>query len=342
MRRIFFGLLVVCGVSSVLIWGLPRLYQQVSGVRDRGPGAVDRRPDLDRDGYEAWNRARDPSMADCDDSDPAVNPTTERYIPAGEFWRGHPGMADARPASRVFVSGFCMDLHEVANGQFARFLATLEPGKAQAMYDFEDRDDDVPLRIRAIRGGFKVTTGYELHPVVEVTPKGARAYCRSHGKRLPTEAEWEKGARGPADRRAYPWGDQAPTCSLANYSRIQYLKRPKPLKIEHCVGDTRPVGSYPGGRSPYGLFDMAGNVAEFVSDFYQAGYYAQASSRRDPRGPARGFARDEVNPHGIEALVTRGGGWAGDETMILVHDRHPDPLDVTSNAVGFRCARSVK
>ena len=322
-------------LAAYILW-------RVLGPGAGAPPATSAAVDRDGDGYPAWPTARDPARADCDDNDPQVTPKTERLIRAGAFWRGHPGMADTRPQTRVWISHFCMDVHEVTNQRYASFLARQSPAEAARMYDFEDSDDHVPERIRRTpMGAYQVARGYERHPVVEVFPRGARAFCASQGKRLPTEAEWEKGARGSADRRPYPWGDGALTCRLANFSRITYRKRPVPLKIDHCVGDTRPVGSYPAGRSPYGLMDMAGNVAELVADFYRADYYAKAPAR-DPGGPATGFTRDELNPGGMAALVTRGGSWAGEAEMCLVYDRHADPLDCTSNAVGFRCARTLK
>ncbi len=300
--------------------------------------------DEDGDGFPAWYQALDrPEMADCDDTDPGVDPSVERLIPEGWFWRGNDEFEDTAPLRQLWLSTYCLDVVPVTNSQFAAFMNARVPdglGEQTAdglpLFDFDDHDDEIPERIvRDGQGGYAVLEGYENHPVTEVYQWSGDAYCEALGKRLPTEAEWEKGARGDQDTRDYPWGNEEPTCDLANYSDMVLGDNGEVISNDPCVGDTVPVGSYP-NASPYGLLDMTGNVAEFVSDFYRSDYYATCPEI-DPQGPESGWAVDPMNPDGFEAIVSRGGVWAA--MAMPVWGRWAEPLDANSNGVGFRCAR---
>ena len=226
------------------------------------------------------------------------------YVPAGEFLMGSTDAdADARqdekPQRSVYASAFWIDRHEVTNGMYARCIqaGTCRPPASSGSKTRPAYFDD---------------PAYENYPVIYVSWDDAAAYCQWAGRRLPSEAEWEKAARG-ADGRLYPWGDEPPSPGLANYNRL--------------MGDTQPVGSYLQGASPYGVWDLSGNVAEWVADWYGADYYAGATLRNPP-GPALGQFR-----------VLRGGSWLNAAHAIRAAFRLWNTADVRSDSIGFRCAR---
>jgi len=251
------------------------------------------------------------------------------HIPAGEsvFVMGSdPGEGDydEEPEHMAYLSAYEIDLYEVTNSEFADFINAYGSITSPEGYEMLDADD--PDRHIFWDGtSWYAEAGYADHPVIEVSWYGAKTYCEYNGKRLPTEAEWEKAARGgcevggapgacedPADERSYPWGEGI-DCEHANYSG--------------CVGDTTPVGSYPAGVSPYGLYDMAGNVWEWVADWYDD-YYYSVSPRSDPPGPESGTYR-----------VFRGGSWSHFTGILRVANRGGGSPGYSGDDLGFRCAR---
>ena len=304
--------------------------------------------DADGDGFPRWNTTTDPTIADCDDSDLAVTPATERYLPAGPFWRGEDGGGDNSPLVAITISAMCMDVTEVTNTDFLVYLearaAAGTPNhdeQGRELFCFEDEDDIYDERIIDDGGALSIEAGYEEHPVVEVWQWAAEDYCAFVGRRLPTEAEWEKGARGDTDTRLWPWSNDPDdiSCERANFAMAGEQTRGAPPQPVPCVGDIMPVASYPTGASPYGLLDMMGNVAEWVSDWYQADYYALAPEV-DPQGPDGGWATfpDGEGP----AKIERGGNYLEGQHFGSTSARVPAPEDGHSNGLGFRCAQSLE
>ena len=231
---------------------------------------------------------------------PAETPMVE--IPAGEFTMGSDGrqaLEDERPMHRVWVDDISMDLHEVTTAQFAVFLTAtnrLAPWQWNTVDLSQHRD----------------------RPVIGVDWSDADAYCRWKGKRLPTEAEWEKAAKG-TDGRLYPWGNQVPTKDLANFALGARFSYSQVLM---------PVQSYEQGKSPYGLYQMAGNVGEWVQDWYAANYY-EISPDRNPQGAEQG-----------QFKVLRGGSWSDLPKYLLTYGRFKLPPETRNSYTGFRCAKS--
>jgi formylglycine-generating enzyme required for sulfatase activity len=248
-------------------------------------------------------------------------------VPAGEFQmgcdEGNPNescISDAQPLHTVYLDAYAIDKHEVTNAQYAEFL-NAEGNQEEGGATWLDADDD-DVRIHQ-NGVWQADAGYEDHPVVEVSWYGARAYCQWQGKRLPTEAEWEKAARGDSDIRVYPWGDDAPDCLRLNYYHSG---------TGYCVGDTTQVGSYPSGASPYGALDMSGNVSEWVNDWFDSNYYSTYPVDgwpSNPSGPATGTYK-----------VLRGGGWGSywDNVRAAFRSYNIDGPHYSGDTMGFRCA----
>ncbi len=234
------------------------------------------------------------------------------YVPAGEFEMGSDnGNSDEQPVHTVYLDSFWIDQTEVTNKMYALCVTA---GKC-----------DPPSSSQSFtRQNYYGNPEYDNYPVITVTWNDASAYCAWAGRRLPTEAEWEKTAswdNNKREKRIYPWGNPI-NCTLANYWG----------KYSSCVGDTAEVGSYPSGASFYGALDMAGNVREWVNDWYSDTYYASSPSS-NPLGPISGTSR-----------VLRGGSWGEDD--IYLHSAYRDanqPMEITgfSYYIGFRCSRGA-
>ena len=197
------------------------------------------------------------------------------------------------PAHEVYLDAFYIDIYEVSNENYKKYVADTGAKRPQSL-DKAGFDGD-------------------RQPVVGASWKEAVAYCKWGGKRLPTEAEWEKAGRGKRPVR-YPWGDSAPDSEKLNYNE-EKMK-------------TTPVGFYEKGKSDYGVYDLSGNVSEWVQDWHFPEYYL-FSPKKNPQGPERGKYK-----------VIRGGNWRNNADDVDLTYRNATAPNMRNSTVGFRCAKS--
>jgi formylglycine-generating enzyme required for sulfatase activity len=247
-------------------------------------------------------------------------PSEEVLVPAGQFYMGCSSDlsniqcdSDAMPIHAVYEDAFYIDRTEITNAQFAACVAA-GGCRAPISNSSESRSD------------YFTNPRYAQYPVVQVDWSRANAYCQWAGKRLPTEAEWEKAARG-TDLRWFPWGNEPPTCARANFNYLPEQGGPGV-----CFGDTITVGLFAMSASPYGALDMMGNVREWVSDLYDKHYYPY-SPYYNPQGPSY----TDKGEH-----LVRGGSWhdhidLGINTWVRLDESETYHYD----EIGFRCARSA-
>ncbi len=241
-------------------------------------------------------------------------------IPAGEFEMGsNQGDANERPVRTVYVDAFYIDIYEVTNAQYKVFVdANPQWQKDNIAAEYHDS-----LYLR-LWDGNTYPEGKADHPVIYVSWYAVMAYAEWAGKRLPTEAEWEKAARGGLVGKAYPWGDTI-DATRANYARH--------------INEPIAVGQYP--PNGYGLYDMAGNVYEWCLDEYDPNFYAQSAHEN----PFSGGTREEViNSFKViskKNRVLRGGCWSDNGMFLRVYYRDWGVQHYTSVFRGFRCVKDV-
>lgn len=244
---------------------------------------------------------------------------TQVWVPTGIFIMGdEEGEEDEKPAHEVYLDGFWLDQTEVTNVAFAAFLND-RGNQEEAGITWLEVDDEDALIQENEQGKFVAKDIFEEHPVIEVSWYGAVAYCHWAGGYLPTEAQWEKAARGELGV-TWPWGNEFNGNNL-NWYVGQYLT-PKGYT------ETAKVGSYRWGASPYGAFDMAGNVWEWVADWYANDYY-QISPYENPLGP---IGSDR------ERKVLRGGSSVGFDVHVRTFTRDWSFPTTRNQYIGLRCA----
>jgi iron(II)-dependent oxidoreductase len=219
----------------------------------------------------------------------SFSPVETVFFPPGSFRMGsEAGPAEEKPPHAVTVSAFYLDRTEVSAASYGAYLHAL--------------------------GRKASTSDSPANPATMVNWHDAQAYCGSLGMRLPTEAEWEYAARGMSDATTYPWGEAPPDHGLARFSGAA----PEPVAIDALSQ----------GASPQGVLHLAGNVAEWVGDWWDPRYYASSPSA-DPRGPSMGHYK-----------VVRGGSWSQSATEIRGAARSFHSPDRGAAYIGFRCART--
>ena len=260
--------------------------------------------------------------------EPAYKGEKMVLIPAGDFEMGdhhNVGGHDEKPVHTVYIDAYYIDKYEVTNAQYAKFLNEYGKDTDAAGHYLLDIDDTWCL-IEKAGNTYRSEAGYENHPVMDVTWYGAAAYAQFYGKRLPTEAEWEKAARGGLVGKKYPWGNDL-THDNANHAGAGGRDR---------WDGTSPAGSFP--PNGYGLYDMAGNAWEWCADEYDSGYYS-ISPRDNPKGPgiAITFRNDDFVNVNIWR-VRRGGSCLDDASYLRTASRFYAPV-ISSSISGFRCAK---
>jgi formylglycine-generating enzyme required for sulfatase activity len=241
------------------------------------------------------------------------------YVPAGEFVMGSDPDSDPffwgaeSPQHPIYLDAFWIYKTEVTNGMYGACVTTGACTLPQTKTSIQ-------------REAYFGEARYDPYPVIQLQWKQALAYCQWAGGSLPSEAQWEKAARGPQDARLFPWGNSTPNQHQANFCDLNCPNSGESdPTVNDGYADTAPVGSYPDGASLYGALDMSGNVWEWVADWHSVEYYG-AAPYENPLGPVEGTRK------GI-----RGGSWYNGADGVRVVTRASQKPEEHFNSVGFRC-----
>jgi formylglycine-generating enzyme len=235
----------------------------------------------------------------------------------------------SEPVHTVALDPYYIDVYEVSNAAYVEFLnfmgghsATCDGQDCLTLHDSRLQSDG--------SGGYSVTEGFAEHPITGVTWYGAATFCAWRGARLPSEAEWEMAAGwddAAGVKRLYPWGDEFDGTAV-NSCDVNCAAPQAVARFDDGFAGTAPAGSFAEGVSPFGVYDMAGNVWEWVNDWFSADYYG-AAPVTNPPGPAQG-----------DAKVVRGGSWFDTGNFSATAVRFPAPPTESGDSIGFRCAQN--
>lgn len=287
----YFLALIIIFLFGLTIWNLDIVIRAYQNIQD-GTFSMQRlRYDI-----ASFNIGQKSPFTPIDKKTSEKDGMVQLLVPAGEFLMGKEGQPDEdSPMHTVYLDAYWIDQTEVSNAMYAKCVA-----------------DDVcslpTIRLNEYYGNWI----YRDHPVVYVSWYQAVEYCTWAGRRLPTEAEFEKAARG-TEKYKYPWGNDEPNPRLANYA-------------DSLIGEPVSVYRYPLGASPYGALNMVGNVREWVADWYSETYY-QETTLINPTGPETGFERS-----------MRSGAYDADANEIFVTSRYKHEPQSAGLSRGFRCA----
>jgi eukaryotic-like serine/threonine-protein kinase len=301
-RRIMIGAVAVLALLAIVI---PVVLSGFRGEPQSSPAGTSTSDVQEPSPSEPMQATTTPAVPVSNEDPDALEFTDSkgiamRLVSAGNFIMGNSDSqySEEKPTHTVYLDDFYIDRYEVTN---VMYKACVDTGACQP----PDQTTS------STRDSYYGNTEYDNFPVIFVGWEDANAYCQWRGMKLPSEAQWEKAARGP-DGRTYPWGENIDD-TYANYN--------------DSAGDTTEVGSYEKGKSPYGLYDMAGNAWEWVADWFSSSYYLD-TPLTNPPGPVSGDYR-----------VLRGGSWHNQAETVATSSRGWNQLEFFENTdFGFRCA----